>query len=217
MSFAKAAPSSVSRMAFIDRLEAMGEIQINFVERVVQSLDALEPRLESFLPMFNLPLRLENHNGVEEVTLAEFMWQNFKTALSIPNQHDEEGENVLYPFIESKKHNRIVAETVLLFCRYNHEGSPSLVLVVQQRRPTAAFTIEPPGGIIDPGKTPREAGYTEVRQETGFEVVADGVAEGPEVLVPKAFATPVARARPCSACYAMCARRMAQRSRMSHI
>ena len=100
------------------------------------------------------------------------------------------GRLVLYPFIESKKHNRTAAETVLLFCSYDHEGSASLVLVIQQRRPAVALTVEPLGGIIDPGKTPSDAGYAEVRQETGFEVVSAGTAKGSEALVPKAFPTP---------------------------
>lgn len=42
-----------------------------------------------------------------------------------------------------------------------------LVLVKQQRHGVEAFTLELPGGIVDPGETPAEAALRELREETG--------------------------------------------------
>jgi 8-oxo-dGTP pyrophosphatase MutT (NUDIX family) len=44
-----------------------------------------------------------------------------------------------------------------------------VVFVRQYRFGTESFTLEIPGGMCDPGETPREAAWRELREETGCE------------------------------------------------
>ena len=48
-----------------------------------------------------------------------------------------------------------------------------VVLVRQWRHGVKGFTLEIPGGLVDPGETPADAATREVREETGYEG-ADG-------------------------------------------
>jgi 8-oxo-dGTP pyrophosphatase MutT (NUDIX family) len=43
-----------------------------------------------------------------------------------------------------------------------------VVLVRQWRHGTKTFTLEIPGGLVDPGESPSEAASREVREETGY-------------------------------------------------
>lgn len=48
------------------------------------------------------------------------------------------------------------------------EKDDKLVLVKQWRHGENSLSVEFPGGVIDPGETPMEAAYRELREETGF-------------------------------------------------
>jgi ADP-ribose pyrophosphatase len=46
-----------------------------------------------------------------------------------------------------------------------------VLLVRQERHGIEAFTLELPGGMVDPGETPRDAALRELHEETGYRAV----------------------------------------------
>lgn len=70
------------------------------------------------------------------------------------------GSEATHPFyrIESREWVNIVALT----------PDDDLVLVRQYRHGARAVTLEIPGGLVDPGESPAEAGARELLEETGY-------------------------------------------------
>ncbi len=81
------------------------------------------------------------------------------------SRHEEDNRSSDWFVIDTRDFVNVVALTT----------ENELVLVRQFRHGSGELSLELPGGMVDPGESPLEAGVRELREETGFEGESAGI------------------------------------------
>lgn len=90
---------------------------------------------------------------------AEYLFSNPWCSFRVGDVELPDGARIGYGVLESGGFAAVVPVT----------GDGRVVLVRQWRQPVGGFTLELPGGGVEPGEDPGEALRRELREETGYE------------------------------------------------